>query len=382
MVFAKLVNRCSSVFPRNTHTIATASKFLPSPWKQFFQYYGWLLNETTLYPDSYRESDQNEGPRHYIDLEIWDPNRPETGTLPQAVEEFTTRMEQSIRAGDWNEMFLHAGRLAHYVGDLAQPYHTTVNYDPLTRDGTSLHQVLDSSLGEHLSEIKLLSPPSAEPLTPIANITRFILDMAAQSHSFLPVINETLIDKGLTWSPELTRIVENRTNAAVIAVARVWYTAIERSKFLPPDLPKINRLSVIIENMTFNSNDLSTMRLRVVDSLGVKTYANVVLKIGDATFRAQVTNVASPVGEYVVILGPRIYEGSFVFLAEREGYSSGTTVTTVGSATEMTNSSGRTSSTAVVTRQNPYLWIVAVALLVLLVDFVFVLWHYKRSRGS
>ena len=101
-------------------------------------------------------------------------------------------MEESIRAGDWNEMSLHAGRLAHYVGDLAQPYHTTVNYDPLTRDGIGLHQVLDSSLAGHLSEISLLSPSNAESLTPIVNITKFVLEMADQSHSFLPAINETL----------------------------------------------------------------------------------------------------------------------------------------------------------------------------------------------
>jgi hypothetical protein len=374
----------SRAWSPNGHTVITteACKFLPSPWKEFFQYYGWLLNETSLYPDSYRESDPNEGPRHYVDLEIWDPNKPETGTLSQAVEEFTTKMEQSIRAGDWNEMFLHAGRIAHYVADVAQPYHTTVNYDPLTPNGTALHQVLDSSIGNHMSEIRLLSPSRAKPLTPIANMTKFVLDMAIQSHSFLPAINETLIDKGLTWSPELTRIVENRTNTAVVAVARVWYTAIERSKSLPPDLPQINKLSVIVENMTFNRNDLSIIRLHVVDSLGVRTYADVVLKIGDTSFRAQVANVVPPLGEYVIILGPGIYEGSLVFVAEREGYSSGTSVATVTRFAEMTHSSGTTSFAVAVRGQNPYLWIVVIALFVLFADVIFVLWYYRRFRGS
>ena len=134
----------------------TACKFLPSPWKQVFQYYGGLLNETTLYPDSYRETDQNEAPRHFIDLEIWDPNRPETGTLPQAVEEFTTKMEQSIQARDWNVMFLHAGRIAHYVADLAQPYHTTVNYDPLTRNGTALHEVFFTAFTSLITSLIVL----------------------------------------------------------------------------------------------------------------------------------------------------------------------------------------------------------------------------------
>ena len=80
-----------------------AIEMLPSPWGQFFEYYEWLLNETTAYPDTYyRESDPNEGPRHYIDLEIWNMNDPSTGTLPQAIDQFTIQMEAAIRANDWN----------------------------------------------------------------------------------------------------------------------------------------------------------------------------------------------------------------------------------------------------------------------------------------
>jgi hypothetical protein len=41
-----------------------------------------LLNETTAYPDTYyREADPNEPPRHFIDLEIWNPKDPSTGIL-------------------------------------------------------------------------------------------------------------------------------------------------------------------------------------------------------------------------------------------------------------------------------------------------------------
>jgi hypothetical protein len=104
----------------DTHPIIAkvAIDLLPSPWGQFFEYYEWLLNETTAYPDThYRESDPNEGSRHFIDLEIWSMNDPSTGTLPQAIDQFTTQMESAIRANDWNSMFLDAGRIAHYMAD-------------------------------------------------------------------------------------------------------------------------------------------------------------------------------------------------------------------------------------------------------------------------
>ncbi len=221
-----------------SHAILTtvASKILPEPWKAFFRQYEGLLNQTTAYPDTlYRQSDPKEAPRHFIDLEIWNPNDPSTGTLPQAVNEFTLKMEASIKVKNWNQMFIEAGRLAHYMADACQPYHTTVNYNPVTRDGVPLHAVLDSSLAVHFSELHLLSPSEVGTVNAVNNLTQFAFSIAVQSHSFLPIINRILIDEGLSWSPELTRIIENRTNVAMIAVAKVWVTAIVNGGASPPD---------------------------------------------------------------------------------------------------------------------------------------------------
>jgi hypothetical protein len=66
-----------------------------------------MLNQTVDYPDTYyRESDPNESSRHDIDLEVWSPSSPSTGTLPQAVEEFTAKMEYAIQTKDWNSMLI------------------------------------------------------------------------------------------------------------------------------------------------------------------------------------------------------------------------------------------------------------------------------------
>ncbi len=215
--------------------VRMASQLLPDEWAGFFLYHKPLLEQATAYPDTiYRESDRGEDSRHYIEVGFWDPSKPWTGTLPQAVEEFTLRMQSDIRARLWNQMFLDAGRLAHYMADAAQPYHVTRNYNPITRDGVGVHGLIDASVAVHSYEFRFVTRKDIGPVNPVQNITKFVLDTAAESHFFLGTTNRTLIEEGQSWSPELTKIIENRTNAAIVAVARIWYTAISSAETSPP----------------------------------------------------------------------------------------------------------------------------------------------------
>jgi len=307
-----------------------AIDLVPSPWGQLFEYYERLLNEAATYPDTYyRETDPDEGSRHFIDLEIWSMNDPSTGTLPQAIDQFTIQMESAIRANDWNSMFLDAGRIAHYVADATQPYHTTLYYDPQTKNGVGVHQLFESAASAQLSEFRLVSPTDVGLIEPISNVTAFVLETAIQSHSFLSSINRTLIDEGLEWSPELTKIVENGINAAIIATARVWYTAMVRSNSLPPELPKVDELSIVVESIALNMTDYGVIRLHVIDSLGVKTRADVSLSIDGSTFRGQVANVVPPVGEYVIALPSGISNANFVLTAQKAGCKPATLTLTI-----------------------------------------------------
>jgi hypothetical protein len=201
-----------------------ACRLYPGDWGDFFRHYEWLINETVAYPDTfYKGRGPAESPRHYVSLEVWSPDRPETGTLPFAVEEYTRSMSKAIRIGDWNKLLLDAERLSHYVSDICQPYHCTLNYNPRSKSGIQLHSVLDGAIIAHLSEIRLIS--AVEPQV-IMNRTEYVLFLARQSHSFLTEINHTLIDQDKPWSPQLTEIIENRTNTAVAATVNVWHTAV------------------------------------------------------------------------------------------------------------------------------------------------------------
>lgn len=246
-----------------------------------------------------------------------------------AIEQYATEMSQAIESSDWNRLFLAAGRVAHYVADIHQPYHSTVNYNPRNKAGSSLHGVLDASLERHVSEFRLVERSDIGTLEPVENITDFMFYIARQSHSFLYVINQTLIDEGKSWSPELTGIIENRTNTTIVSLARVWYTAIEKAGVRPPAVPTPNRLRISLETepQQVDPNESFVVSFTVADGLGIRTILQPEASVGNLPLSVQVTeSVEMPFGRYVAIITPDIlqrYAGSSLILnivAERIGY--------------------------------------------------------------
>ncbi len=315
-----------------------ATQLLRDPWRSFLSYYEFYLNETTIYPDSiYKHLDPQEDYRHFIDLEIWDPKKPETGTLAFAVERFATEAVQAMKASDWNKAFYLLGRVSHYLADIHQPYHSTADYNPRTKTGKGLHAILDASMEVHLKEFKLVKADD-RPLEPVHNLTLFCFQMAWQSHSFLQRINQILIDEEKEWSPELTKIVENRTNSAIVAVARAWHTITLRAGASPPQVPESNAISVSVVGIPqeFDSDKEAALSIVVTDKIGVRTPAVVQASLGNQPLAVhELTYVADPLGRYSISLSSDTLsqfkggDASLSLTAERLGYVSGRLETTV-----------------------------------------------------
>jgi len=315
-----------------------ATQLLRDPWRSFLSYYEFYLNETTIYPDSiYKHLDPQEDYRHFIDLEIWDPKKPETGTLAFAVERFATEAVQAMKASDWNKAFYLLGRVSHSLADIHQPYHSTADYNPRTKTGKGLHAILDSSMEVHLKEFKLVKADD-RPLEPVHNLTLFCFQMAWQSHSFLQRINQILIDEEKEWSPELTKIVENRTNSAIVAVARAWHTITLRAGASPPQVPESNAISVSVVGIPqeFDSDKEAALSIVVTDKIGVRTPAVVQASLGNQPLAVhELTYVADPLGRYSISLSSDTLsqfkggDASLSLTAERLGYVSGRLETTV-----------------------------------------------------
>ena len=114
--------------------------------------------------------------RHYIDLEIFNPNPqvalndldPElaterrrvgeikleaAGTLPWTIEDTASRLAAAIRSGNCAVILREAGYLSHYVGDASQPLHSTVHHDGYRRD-RGVHARVEKAVDDRAGAIE------------------------------------------------------------------------------------------------------------------------------------------------------------------------------------------------------------------------------------
>ena len=299
-----------------------AIKLIPDPeWRQFFEHYAYFLNETCVWPDSvYKAEDPKEEPRHYYDLEIPPDKRTyRDGALPEAVYNFTIAMAEAIKEGDWFEALALAGRVAHYVEDAHQPYHCTVNYNPLGK-----HGLADSLVEKHWNELTL---DLSAPIEPIDNLTAFIFEIIYDSNSKVARLNATLIgdpddpNDDKEWSDDLRDLISEQASRAIVAVARVWWTAITMADARPPDLSASYSISVDLvapEKVATRMVAVAT----VLDGLEIPLDADVTWTFGQDTGTAR----RADVGVYKISIDSTIlqkYAGQTVTLtvkASKSGY--------------------------------------------------------------
>jgi len=298
-----------------------AIKLVPEEWRPFFEHYAYFLNETCNWPDTvFKSEDPLEEPRHYYDLEIPPDQRTyEDGALPYAVENFTREMADALARGDWYEALVNAGRVAHYVEDAHQPYHATVNYNPMGK-----HGLADSLVEKHWKELDIRP---GEPQF-IENLTAYMFDIIVDSNRKVARLNATLIgdpddpSDDRDWSDDLRDLISEQASRAITAVASVWLTAIEMSGASPPDLSESYSLSVEITSPD-NATSLLRGSAEVVDGFGIPVDADVRVYLGET----EVTQVRrAGLGRYGFVIEAdqlQLYAGEDVELrvvASREGY--------------------------------------------------------------
>jgi len=288
------------------HTIVAwrAIRLLPAGWRDFFTYYGYVINATANYPDqSWQDFDPNEGPKHYIDLEIAGPNleNEEAGVLPYAINETYHMMVEFLRSGRIGMAMIYAGALCHYVGDAGQPYHTTVNYNPKGK-----HGLADSLLETHLGELTLIE---SYDLVRVTDVFGEAVRLIRESHSCLPVLNATLIgdpddpNDDREWSDELRDMVEERANRVILFTANLWISATMDAGVTVPEVPPDNalRLTVSAPREVFD-NRSARVFITVEDSLGVPVLAYVSVKFGGDDVLVVASPDKNPMGKHEALI--------------------------------------------------------------------------------
>jgi hypothetical protein len=137
------------------------------------------LADAAVEPDGWRAHDRKEGPRHYLNTELY--GRPEdipheaeaalakvggaifqkAGTVPWVIQDRQRELVAAFRSGDAAKVAEVSGWLSHYVADLHVPLHTTTNHDGQLSDQRGIHSRWESGLVERYLTEASIQPGAA-----------------------------------------------------------------------------------------------------------------------------------------------------------------------------------------------------------------------------
>ena len=153
--------------------------------------------------DERKETDPNEGPRHYIDIDnyplfaeqgripqTWDSVLDiygesfviEQGILPWATKTTYDSLVNCFLRRNWDKAGLFAADLGHYVADGHMPLHITMNYNGQFTGNTGIHSRYESTMiNGHINQIDYLG----HQISAIEDVNSYIFNYLYQNYIYV-----------------------------------------------------------------------------------------------------------------------------------------------------------------------------------------------------
>jgi hypothetical protein len=226
---------------------------LPFEIRGFFEANRQFIIDHANDPDEWMQKDRYERKRHYIYLDKYGIfpflslphsfkaaleqfgsgriNR--DGVLPWQIGEFSLRLTNALKKGDWEEAKLDAAALAHYVADAHDPLHTTQNFDGQLTQQIGLEDRFDSKLVDRYRTFFIFRP---EDVTKVDDPTEYAFQACLEAHTSVEhvVLADRRSLQGLVdytdeyfdrFYSRLGGTVGRQLNAAAHDASSYWYTA-------------------------------------------------------------------------------------------------------------------------------------------------------------
>jgi hypothetical protein len=154
-------------------------------------------------PDNRRDTDPDEGPRHYLDIDNY-PEFVATGRIPETYDSVVTAhgegwvidqgilpwatmrtydsLKSAFTRGDWNASEQFAADLGHYVADGHMPLHITNNYDGQMTGQNGIHSRYESKMISNYESL-LVYPPDSTQF--ISDIKDYIFSYLYDNHRYV-----------------------------------------------------------------------------------------------------------------------------------------------------------------------------------------------------
>jgi len=155
------------------------------------------------------------------------------GIIPWMIEAKTDTLTMLMAAGDWDNAWLVAADLGHYVGDSHSPLHLTVNFNGQLTGNTGIHSRHESTMiSQHLSELPLPDDSGIYWINVIDSVFQYIDDLYPIAALVIDADDAAVaIDPSYgsayytaMWD-ELDSVTTVAVNTAIIDLASVWQTA-------------------------------------------------------------------------------------------------------------------------------------------------------------
>lgn len=245
---------------------------LPIELFSFYKLNADYIREHSIDPDKRRHSDEDEAPRHYIDIDHFaGPDENPYDVMPrnwdEAVDKFsedtllaygivtwhvqlvTYRLTEAFKEKDKEEILRLSAELGHYVADACVPLHNTINYDGQLSGQKGIHSFWETRLVELYSQdynllgikavyiksiedyIWTISQESYSNVAPLLLAERKADDSLEEDEKY--IIDDVSGFEKLLPSPlfaerfnaNMEGMVEARMRRSIEAVSSFWYTA-------------------------------------------------------------------------------------------------------------------------------------------------------------
>jgi hypothetical protein len=243
---------------------------LPPQMLLFFKPHIDFISEHSVDPDKRRYAVQQEGARHFIDLDVYGeypfPGLPrkweeavakygeealyEEGIVPWHVEVMQKRLTRAFKEKNFAAILKNSTELGHYIGDAHVPLHATKNYNGQLTGQKGIHGFWESRIPELLADKRFdfFIGKAVYLKDPAGFIWDRVLESALAADSVLKfekalslnfpgdskyafekrnnvVIRQYSSAYAIAFDKMLNGMVERRMRESIFAIASFWFTA-------------------------------------------------------------------------------------------------------------------------------------------------------------
>jgi len=249
---------------------------LPNEMRFFFYNHIDFITEEAVAPDlrKYTINDKAEGPRHYINLEVFgvatmdslpsnlqqlkekynDSVLQKAGSLPWYILQMEEKLTKAFQGKRKTEIIFVAANLAHYIGDANMPLHTSLNHNGQLTDQKGIHAFFEGQLPELFGKNYNLNTGEAKYIKDIPKETWSMVQASFMKADTLLAVDRKLketfprekiyrtdstgnilknkfndpvhsYDYAKKYHEALNGMVERQIREAIKETANFWYTA-------------------------------------------------------------------------------------------------------------------------------------------------------------